>query len=465
MTTAVARRIMQPRTFEIAAIAIAAAVAVMVFRASPVLYVAVAVAAAWLAWAWPLAGWALPLVWLAVVGTELTPQMIGVAGPQMRIFDVLALGAIAGRLVRSPVRVAWKPFGGSLLLLAAIAVAALAFPGGSAEEASEVLHQVALVGVATLLAGEALRTAGRERLLLVLLLAGGAAAVKTVVIWAIGVDVLNGPESVLQVRSQVLPDLLVRRTILIGGSAVVAVATAVGLVVSLLRGPLRVWGGVVFLAGSTALVMGQTRAYVGGVVVAAIAGVAFVVVRHRDRLLWPRASTAAMLVAGFWIAGLAVSWDAERDPLTGMVERVVSPSAESTSLSFRGDESSAILDAVGGVRLITGAGLGGQFELRAAGLDPTGDNGYAHSWVFWVLLKGGIVALALTLGGVALALGRLLPWRARGRDPALTLFGVALIVLLVASLGANILPLAEGAWLLGTILAVSAGAGRATASG
>lgn len=464
MTTAVARRIMQARTAEIAAIAIAAA-AVIALRASPVLYVVLFAGAAWLAWTAPMAGWALPLVWLAVAGTELTPQLIGVAGPQMRIFEVLALGAVAGRIVRSPVRVSWRPFAGSLLLLAAVAVAALGFPGGSAEEAGEVLHQIALVGVAALLAGEALRTAGRERLLLVLLLAGGAAAIKTAVIWAVGIDVLTGPDSVLQVRSQVLPDVLVRRTILIGGSAVVAVATAVGLIVALLRGPLRVLGGLVFLAGSTALVMGQTRAYVAGVGVGAIAGVALVVMRHRDRLLWPRASTAAMLVACFWIAGLAVSWNAERDPVTGMIERVVSPSAESTSLSFRGDESSAILDAVGGLRLLSGAGLGGQFELRAAGLDPTGDNGYAHSWVFWVLLKGGILALALTLSGLALTLGRLLPWQASARDPALTLFGVALVVVLVASLGANILPLAEGAWLLGTILAVSAGAGRATASG
>ncbi len=457
MTTAVAQRLMHPRRAVVVGLIIATGAAAAVL-ASPALYVLLFIGAVALARAHPLAGWALPLLWLTVAGTEFRPEMIGVSGPQLRIFDVLAAGVVAGRVIRAPVRVGWRPFSGSLFLVAAVVVAGISTPGGSSEEAAETLHQVALVIIAALAAGEAVRAASVERLVLLVLLAGGIAALKTAAIWGSGVDVLNGPASLLQARSQVLPDLFVRRTILIGGSAVVAVATAIALAAALQKGRLRAPAGIVFFIGSLAVVMGMTRAYMAGVVTGGVVGVGFLFYRHRDRLALPRLSTVAMLFACVWIGGLAVSWNAERDPLTGMVERVVSPAARSASLQFRGDETSAILDELDGPRLIVGGGLGGQFQLRAAGLDPDG-NGYAHSWVFWVLLKSGIIGLALTSTALALMLSRLLPWRRGAHDPALTLVGAALVVVLVASLGANVLPTAEGQWLLGTALAVAAAPG------
>lgn len=432
-----------------------AAVAVLGARQSAGAYLLALAFAARVSWASPAAAVALPLCWLAAAGTELRPDMLGLGGPQVRLFDFVLLGSAVG-VVRGPPPA--RPWVGASLLLAALAVsvATLAFGLGEPAAAAAAAHQVAVAVAGYLVARRLVsRPGGSEALLWIFVLAGALAGAKALALWGAGIDVTGGPNSALQAVSRIEPVVFARRTILTGGAMICVLAVPVTLALLFRAGRTERWLAPLVLLPLGAVLVSLTRASMLG----AIAGAVLVVLVARSGRE-ANLRHVVTIVAAAWIGALALTWQASDSPWSSVVARFGSDQARATSLGFREREAEAVVDALDGTQWITGLGLGGRFELVAAGTNPEG-NSYAHAWPLWLLLKGGVVGLLLATAGYVAILWRLLI-RPVDAQPARRALGAAFAALLVSSLAVNSFPLAEGNLVLG-FFAAAAGVASAGA--
>lgn len=434
--------------WRIAALAAAAAAVagVLLGRAEP-LYVAATLGSWTAARIKPVLGLALPPVWVAAMGTELRPILLGLDGPQVRLLDFVFVGCVAAVVGRPRIR---RPHAVPALLLSAVAVAAVQVTDASLSAALQLMHQLALGIVAYAVTRFVLATRDLDVVLRVLAVAGLVAAVKALALWVSPFDVLGGPDSLLQAYSRLEPFAFTRRTILIGGDLMVVLGVAAGAALFLDR-ERRMWLGVALpLLPLLGVLASGTRANLLG----AIAGGFTLMVVAGRRHLSPR--MAVNVMAAGVIALIVLTWQSAQDPWELIVGRAGSQESRAVSLGFRETEARAVLASLEG-RALHGLGLGGTFELDAPGTDPDG-NHYAHAWPLWVMLKGGVVALVLVTAAFAAMLGSFL----RGPE-LLAARGMAavLVAFLVASLAVNKLSLAEGQLVVGTLAAAAVSRSRA----
>ena len=401
-----------------------------------------------------MAGVAAPAFWVAGLGTELRPEMLDLTGFQYRLLDSLLLGSVAGAFAGWG-RTIRPPETGAALLLGAIVVAMIATPFGTPRSAGSTVHQLLVAGSAYVLAARLVgQEDGARKLVALLVMAGGLAGGKALGIWLLADDITGGPDSLVQARSRIEPGVLSRRVLLVGGAPFALVAVPLGIGYALGCGRRGAWALFVLPLAGFAVLVSLTRANLAACAIACVL-VAALVLRDRSRRIRGRPSALVIAVSVIWIGGVALTWQTTSTPLEGALERTTSKESRSVSTTFRVEEAEAVLDSLAGAEWIVGKGLGGTFLFDAPGLDPRG-NTYVHNWPLWIVLKSGLVGLALVAAGLFLTV-----WRLLARPELWSrLLGVSAVSLLLAWLAVNALPLAEGELLIGMLVAAGAAAAR-----
>jgi hypothetical protein len=361
------------------------------------------------------------LLLIAVAGSELR------AGP-LRLLDAVCLLAVVGIAwnirtwadLRRPGVIQTLPV--AVVALAVLVAFARGIPVGLAVTD---LHN-ALVAVALYVVGvAAVKKFGGDTVVALIALMTAVAAAKAVALAVLPAPIsLNGSATFLQ--ATIIPGQLgTKRVVLIGADTLIALGPAICFAARTLpamRG--RRWLALFVLTGIGTVVT-ETRTDL-------IAGVAALMIALAlDAMTTNRATgngqrVAAFMAAPFALALVVLVINVGDQGIADVVtSRFTSASDIQVSLRYRSDEAARLRDALRGHDIV-GLGAGATFYTEVPGISGAttyatfAATPWAHNGFLWMMLKAGIVGLALFSAAI-LAVGmRLL----KNRDHALARVGL-----------------------------------------
>jgi hypothetical protein len=391
----------------------------------------------------PLIGLTVSLGTAALLGTGLT---LSLGESPVRLVDAATLIAVTGALVHHfASNQAGYRLGStvSLLLIAgtllAHGVATNPWPAVRAD-----LYVISFLLMGWILAVEVSRFTNRRFLLTILLVLFALTALKAITIAVLRVPA-TGPESLSQAWSSETSSGV--RTILVGGDTFLIIGPAFLAAGYGLRR--RGWTLALMVVSLcfVGILISQTRTSLAGAMLGFLAGhgIAWMHGRRTLRRSFPRwpILLAGLVLLIVLLLFLRIPGEVQSVGLPRFDEARTGPLGTVTAAyAFRAREAESAMASLSGPSLVLGRGFGADFTfVEGAG----GSTVWSHNVFIWVLLKAGVVGLAvLLLTGLALLTRTVSRLRGGLLDESQVALAAALITLVGVSVTTNKIVSVEG---------------------
>jgi hypothetical protein len=391
----------------------------------------------------PVIGLTVSLGAAALIGTGLS---FSLGESAVRLIDAATVIAVTGALVH---HLASDQAGyrlGSIVSLVLVTGSLLAY-GVATNPWSAVradLYIVSFLIMGWILAVEVSRLRNRRFLPTILLVLFALTALKAITIAGLRVPA-TGPESLSQAWSSEGSSGV--RTILVGGDTFLIIGPAFLAGAYGLRR--RGWTLALMVAGLcfVGILLSQTRTSLAGALLGFLAGHGIAWMRGR-RLLqrsfprWP-ISLAGLMVLVLLLLFLRIPGEFQRVALPRFDEARTGPlGTVMAAYAFREREADSALASLSGPSLVLGRGLGADFAFaEGAG----GRTVWSHNVFIWVLLKTGVVGVAvLVLAGLVALISMVSRLRGGLLDESQAALAATLITLISVSVTTNKIVSVEG---------------------
>lgn len=278
------------------------------------------------------------------------------------------------------------------------------------------------------------------------------AAVKTIAIQVTGTIAID--PGFLQAYSQVNPQLLVQRVLLVGGDTLLAlgIPIAVGLL-RVSRGLMTAVMLAVLAVTGLGVSLTYTRTFLGSIAVGTI--VTLLIPLRSTMVRGPTYAKLAVAIAAVLYLSSFTFGQSDFSVYQGIARRVFEGVA-SSGLDIRVNDAAAALSTFGPLQILVGRGLGATF---VSPITPfIGPTSYVHIGYVWLLLKGGL-ALSVIISAAAvwsvITFGRAAQRESPTMGGAMAGLSGSVVCFLTMNLFINRFASVEGAAFIGVIFGAS----------